>query len=627
METNDIKQALLSGQATSTYANERNWGAIVSSLITAIGNYNVQYNFQAISIALIVMSKVECTQTNPLDCQQGHQESWVSGTAGATVFAGAIFGQLTMGYAGDIIGRNLAMTVTLSIAAVSALFSAVLPTGSASAVYITIIICRFLLGVGLGGIYPLSAIKAAEDAAAASSLEALKKQSKLQQQGGKAANVGSDESDSDKDVHASSAAKAFFWQAPGAMSPWILALILTYYPSVSTNTRWRLLLGLGTVPATLAIILSFIEVRLNKQQVEWLEDHLDNLESSQIQEDAHLAALAHAMQAGHDGAASPALTQPVAHRRSRTRTSSSNSFISVGTSGTAGTTGTGVGTVLSGQSLSYYSVRSSMSFHSTRSILATEKGALKAALVKSDNRRKLIATGGGWFLYDVCYYGVALFGGQILASLEHPDDDNVTSDINIRTTTQKEILALSMAIPGCLASIYLLSRISTKRLQIYGFLLIVVCFVLLAVLTEPLKDNPNALYALYCTLLFALTIPNVTTYILPAETFPKDIRSTFNGISAACGKAGAVVGAYVFGPLAAATSYNFVFYSCAAIALLGAVISYVYIDDAPLSDDTSAAAGVDKGLPMRHAGSGSTHKGAMTSASTLSGPSSLKLPL
>ena len=109
-----------------------------------------------------MMSVTECTST-AADCEEGTQAVWVSGTATATVFAGAIFGQLIMGYAGDILGRNKAMTLTLSLAAVSALLSSVVPTGSATVVYIVIIVFRFMLGVGLGGVYPLSATKAAED--------------------------------------------------------------------------------------------------------------------------------------------------------------------------------------------------------------------------------------------------------------------------------------------------------------------------------------------------------------------------------------------------------------------------------------------------------------------------------
>ena len=104
--------------------------ASLSKIITAVGNFNVQYNFGVISIVLIIMSSDVCTSTDE-NCKHGSQESWVSGTASATVFAGAIAGQLSMGYLGDLLGRNKAMTITLAIAAVGALGSAIFPFGSA----------------------------------------------------------------------------------------------------------------------------------------------------------------------------------------------------------------------------------------------------------------------------------------------------------------------------------------------------------------------------------------------------------------------------------------------------------------------------------------------------------------
>lgn len=40
--------------------------------------------------------------------------------------------------------------------------------------------------------------------------------------------------------------------------------------------------------------------------------------------------------------------------------------------------------------------------------------------------------------------------------------------------------------------------------------------------------------------------PNTTTFIIPAEIYPTDVRATCHGISAAFGKAGAAVGAAGF---------------------------------------------------------------------------------
>lgn len=95
-----------------------------------------------------------------------------------------------MGYAGDLIGRNHAMTLTLGLVTFAATMSAIAPHGSPSSIYATIIVMRFLLGIGVGGVYPLSATKAAEDGGA--------------RKGGDA-------------VDLTAASWAFFWQVPGSM--------------------------------------------------------------------------------------------------------------------------------------------------------------------------------------------------------------------------------------------------------------------------------------------------------------------------------------------------------------------------------------------------------------------------
>jgi MFS transporter, PHS family, inorganic phosphate transporter len=141
-----------------------------------------------------------------------------------------------MGYAGDVLGRNAAMVLTLSLVVLGAFLSSAAPYGTPTAVYIVIIIARFILGVGAGGVYPLSATKAAEDSG----------------HGG-----------SSVDVRA--AAWAFFWQQPGAMTPWLLALLFTCIPGMGNDAMWRLLLGLGALPSFIVVLMSMYEMRLKSQ--------------------------------------------------------------------------------------------------------------------------------------------------------------------------------------------------------------------------------------------------------------------------------------------------------------------------------------------------------------------------
>lgn len=448
----------------------------VSKLITAIGNFSIQYNFQSISIALLVMATGNCTLDDDGGCGDGEQAAWVTTSASAMVFIGAITGQLTMGYAGDLFGRNAAMKFTLSLVVFGAIMSAAASQGSPTAKYIVIIIARFILGIGAGGVYPLSATKAAEDSGSHGGV----------------------------DIHA--AAAAFFWQQPGAMAPWCAALVLTAVPNMSNDTLWRLLLGLGAVPAAMVVSLSLYEMKVKRL-----------------------------------------LKELMVHSAMESQPAAGNKDDSV--------------------------VREMLSQWSTW--------------------KDLLATGGGWFIYDIAYYGVNLFGGEILSKISPSDDDNISSHHSIAHISGLQLIGLSMGVPACLLSMLCLRYMSTKTLQILGFGLITFFFTLMAALFVPLRDsNSDALFAIYVGLLFSLSFgPNLTTYVLPAQTYPKKVRATMNGMSAAAGKLGAFTGVYLFGSVADASTYPTVMAICAVLSALGGWVSYQYIThpDAMKIADSSAA--------------------------------------
>ena len=136
--------------------------------------------------------------------------------------------------------------------------------------------------------------------------------------------------------------------------------------------------------------------------------------------------------------------------------------------------------------------------------------------------------------------GVALFGGQILSAIGSSNDDNVSSNEGIRHKTSSQLTALSVGIPAQLIFIFLIKPYGTKLIQVVGFILNAVSFFLLAACFKVLRDeNPTMLFVLYCFLMFNLCgATNISTFVLPAETYDKRIRATFNGISAAMGKLG-----------------------------------------------------------------------------------------
>ena len=200
------------------------------AVISALSNLSIQYNFAAITIALAFMDNGGTSPAYPRSTAE-------SSLLKSLVFAGAITGQLTMGFAGDVLGRRRALLLTNTFSILGALGSALFTWGEPSMLYAIMGVCRFVLGVGVGGKYPLAATMSKEGASTTSA------------------------SSSSVQV-----AKGFFWQTPGAMLPYIVALALlacfgkTNFGAAhleATSLQFRLLLGLGALPTVFATVLTY----------------------------------------------------------------------------------------------------------------------------------------------------------------------------------------------------------------------------------------------------------------------------------------------------------------------------------------------------------------------------------
>lgn len=86
-----------------------------------------------------------------------------------------------------------------------------------------------------------------------------------------------------------------------------------------------------------------------------------------------------------------------------------------------------------------------------------------------------------------------------------------------------------------------------KAIQTMGFFFMTLFMAILAGAYNKLLANVAWFVVLYAaTFFFANWGPNSTTFVLPAEVFPTHWRSSAHGFCAACGKAGAIVGAFGF---------------------------------------------------------------------------------
>lgn len=209
-----------------------------------------------------------------------------------------------------------------------------------------------------------------------------------------------------------------------------------------------------------------------------------------------------------------------------------------------------------------------------------------------DNRMKLLGTAGSWFILDVVFYGNSLFSSDVTAAMGG-------ANANLPGNALTNLYIQLMAMPGYICGVIFMERIGRKRLQMSGFAGQAVIFAIMAIFYKELKGLTGLFVLLYAlTFFFDDFGPNLTTFVIPAEIFPTAARSTCHGISAACGKAGAAVGAAAF--LEITNMYcvrgrcvkgrdadlldrgvRAVFIICSCLAVVGLIWTKVFVDDRP----------------------------------------------
>ncbi|EAW13434.1 MFS transporter [Aspergillus clavatus NRRL 1] len=165
------------------------------------------------------------------------------------------------------------------------------------------------------------------------------------------------------------------------------------------------------------------------------------------------------------------------------------------------------------------------------------------------NGRILLGTAGSWFFLDVAFYGLGLNNSVILGAIGWTGGGNVY-EVFYRTAVGNLILICAGAIPGYWMTVATVDTIGRKPIQLGGFIILTIVFIVIGFAYDPLKNSNNGLLALYVIAQFFFNFgPNATTFIVPGECFPTRYRSTSHGLSAASGKVGAIIAQCVFGPL------------------------------------------------------------------------------
>jgi PHS family inorganic phosphate transporter-like MFS transporter len=401
----------------------------------------------------------------------------------STMLAAAFLGAFVFGRIADRAGRKVVYWMVAAIMIVGALGSALAPS------FWVLIGFRFVLGFGVGGDYPVSAVMMSEYAN-------RKDRGKL---------VG----------------MVFGTQALGLIIGPLIALALLG-SGASDDVAWRVLLALGAVPAAAVIYLRTRMPESPRYQ-------------AQVQGRARQAA---------------------------TRMSDfTGGTISGGEAGTE----------------------------------RREMG-LRAFL---SNRRWLVmlaGTAGCWFLLDYAYYGNTISTPQIL-SLISPTASTMT-----KIGIQLAIFVVA-AVPGYVLAIARLDRIGHRRLQLTGFAMMALCFLVIAAIPGMTTAVVPFLLVYGVSYFFTEFGPNMTTFVMPSELYPVSMRATGHGISAGIGKLGAFIGVFLFPVLQTHLGLRGTLLLTAGVSVAGLLLTLVLPEPAGRSLDEIAAGTSDAGTPaLRVAG-------------------------
>ncbi|KAF5451116.1 hypothetical protein F2P56_031411 [Juglans regia] len=159
----------------------------------------------------------------------------------------------------------------------------------------------------------------------------------------------------------------------------------------------------------------------------------------------------------------------------------------------------------------------------------------------------LIGTTSTWFLLDIAFYSQNLTQKDIFPAMNLIKKDIDLSALRevFETSRAMFVLALLGTFPGYWFTVFFIEKLGRFKIQLMGFFMMSAFMLIIGVKYDYLKDHGTLFAALYgLTFFFANFGPNSTTFVLPAELFPTRLRSTCHAISAAAGKAGAMVGAF-----------------------------------------------------------------------------------
>ena len=188
-------------------------------------------------------------------------------------------------------------------------------------------------------------------------------------------------------------------------------------------------------------------------------------------------------------------------------------------------------------------------------------------------RSRTLLTAFPWFLMDIGLYGIGLFTPSILVHFLHGTvlhaSGFLSSDFQADATAALVDLFLVIGFALNILSVEKYGRI---KLQILGFIGMAVGTAVVGLFGA----HAHSAGVIIGFMIFNLMVnlgPNATTYLLPVEVFPTQLRSTGHGFAAACGKIGATIGVFFLPTAAHAFGLTHTMTVIGILSIIGAVVT------------------------------------------------------
>ncbi len=232
-------------------------------------------------------------------------------------------------------------------------------------------------------------------------------------------------------------------------------------------------------------------------------------------------------------------------------------------------------------------------------------GGVRARLTSKPFLLRLVGTAGSWFLMDIAFYGNSVSSPLILKLLQPK------GTLLDHTLISLAIFAAA-AFPGYWLAVFLMDRIGRKRIQWQGFAVMTAAFALIWLLPDGASAVGVFLPLFAISYFFVEFGPNQTTFVYPSEIFPTSVRGTADGISAAAGKLGAFLGALLVPHLLAAVGISGVMGVMAGVSAVGIVLTLVALPEpkgqtlelasAEIRPDPDLSPGAGRSQTVQHVG-------------------------